>query len=76
MSATPLPGAWNRIPFLPLNFRSSDSKASGESQMKYKEPGKGGGAADHLPSRLWLLNMLSFITDPAFALEKHLVTVS
>lgn len=78
MSVTPLPGAWNRIPFLPLSFRSSDSKALGESHTKYKEPepAKRGEAADYLPSCLWLLIVLSFITDPAFAFGKHLVIVS
>lgn len=76
MSVTPLPGAWNEIPFLPLSFRRSDAEASGESQMKYREAAKGGGPADYLPSRLWLLTVLSFITAPASALEKHLLIVS
>lgn len=76
MSATPLPGAWNEIPFLSLSFRSSDSEASGESQMKYKEPAQGGRAAHYLPSRPWLLTVLSFVTAPASALEKHPVLVS
>lgn len=81
MSATPLPGAWNEIPFLPLSFRSSDSEASGESQMKYKEPAEGGGAADYLSSCLWLLTVLSFITaiwlpPTTSALEKRPVLVS